>query len=472
MHTIDNDYFDSEEFRDILSSYEAAAASGEEGFMDAEDLIDVADYYRMNGDDAKAHEVAETAHENNPAATLPNIFLAREALFDGDVELAKEYVASMEESDSIEYAFIQAEVLIAQELDDEADVLLRSAFRAAEPDQYEDFVMDAANMYLDYGMNEKAHEWMMRSKGNDSREFRELMARTLFGLGKYKDCERLFNELIDQDPYSVAYWNSLASAQFMLDDFSGAVTSSEYAMAIDPEDTESIINKANALYRLSNYEEAINYYERYMRLVPNDAFCLMHEGACYVNLERYDDALGVLQRAADAASGDSEMLIMVYQEIGFCYGSMGRVEEALATFDKLLKLDCDKTEVNVMRGHVLLQNERIREAEEEFRSAMSHADYSPSVILRIMVSLYDNKYVEASYNMFKHFFSVLSDFKDGYSYMALCCWDMGHKEEFLMYLRLAVERNPREARLVLGHLFPEGMAAKEYYDYMYKRMKA
>lgn len=36
----------------------------------------------------------------------------------------------------------------------------------------------------------------------------------------------------------------------MNEDFSGSVTSSEYAIAIDPNDADSLLNKANALYRL------------------------------------------------------------------------------------------------------------------------------------------------------------------------------------------------------------------------------
>jgi hypothetical protein len=75
--------------------------------------------------------------------------------------------------------------------------------------------------------------------------------------------------------------------------------------------------------------------------------------------------------------------------------------------------------------------------------------------------------------MFKKFFSMVVDdnFRQGYSYMALCCWDLGYTEEFLKYLHIAIKRNPTETRIVLHHLFPENMAAKDYYDYMYQKLK-
>lgn len=81
------------------------------------------------------------------------------------------------------------------------------------------------------------------------------MARTLFGLGKYKDSERLFNELLDKDPYSANYWNALAGVQYMKEDYSGALTSSEYAIAIDPNDANGLLSKANTLYAMGNHDE-------------------------------------------------------------------------------------------------------------------------------------------------------------------------------------------------------------------------
>ena len=39
----DDDYFDSEEFKDILTAYEESVSSGAPLFLDSDDLIDIAD---------------------------------------------------------------------------------------------------------------------------------------------------------------------------------------------------------------------------------------------------------------------------------------------------------------------------------------------------------------------------------------------------------------------------------------------
>lgn len=111
----------------------------------------------------------------------------------------------------------------------------------------------------------------------------------------------------------------------MNEDFSGAVTSSEYAIAIDPQDPISVINKANALIRLGNYEEAIHYYDRYAEIASPDEFSLFNKGGCLSNLNRHEEALTVLQQALEISPRDSQLLPQIYQELAFCCSSLKRL---------------------------------------------------------------------------------------------------------------------------------------------------
>ena len=129
----------------------------------------------------------------------------------------------------------------------------------------------------------------------------------------------------------------------------------------------------------------------------------------------------------------------------------------------------------VVKGHILLQNNLIAEAEEAFKQAILKSDNSPAILLRIIVSLYDNRYLQACYQMLLKFFQLVNDyypdFKSGNAYMALCCYDMGPYDEFLKYLRLAVSQDPHEAMSVLGCLFPENTPLSEYVPYMEQRLQ-
>jgi tetratricopeptide (TPR) repeat protein len=127
--------------------------------------------------------------------------------------------------------------------------------------------------------------------------------------------------------------------------------------------------------------------------------------------------------------------------------------------------------MEIVRGHILLANGQLEEAEQTFRHALQYTKDAPRTMLRIIVSLYDNRYIRSSYILLKNFFRhVDEDWKEGYAYMAVCCLDMNKQDEFLHYLKMAVERNPKEARTVLSGYFPEGMAPEEYYEYMVNKI--
>ena len=469
---MDSEYYNDDEFREILNEYEQAVQADTPVFMDADDLADIADYYQQEGRYDDAQQALDRALELQPDSVVALNHQIHNALDNDDFEAAEAYLDRFIDHDLPEYIYCRAEIWIAQDKIDEADQYLRKCFETIPPDEYQDYVLDAANLYTDYGYGEKALEWMMRAKQENTDDFKELMARTLFGLGKYDDSERIFNELIDKNPFQKRYWNALSNTQFMKEDYGAAVTSSEYAIAIDPTDADGLVAKANGLFRLENFEEALEYYQRYYEREPDDEFGLLHQGTCLINLGRYDEAVEKLREAEEKAMGDSPYLVEIYQELGFAYSEMKMPETAIYYINQTDDLDCDHVDMLVVRGHILLENNRLKEAERMFKKAIVDSNNSSRTVLRIIVSMYDNHFVEASYKLFLKFFDIIDDdFNEGYAYMALCCYDLKHYEEFLSYLKRACEINPQEARMVVGHLFPADMKPEKYYDYMNKKLK-
>ena len=463
----DTAYFESEGFKKILRQYEDSVQSGHPAYMDADDLADIADYYHYEGRLDEASDAIELALQFNPDAIGPLLYKAREALSLGNFRLARDYAERIRIIDQDEHLFLKGEILICEGKTEEADELFRKQYLDLPPDEQMDYVYDVANLFAEYNDYNKSFEWMARSQGDDSDDFKELMARTLFGIGKYEDSSRLFNELLDHNPYSKVYWNALASAQFMSEDYGASITSSEYAIAIDPNDAESILTKANGLYHLENYDEALSYFEKYSEINSSDEFGYLHQGTCLINLGKYDEAITRLLTAESKAPKASPYLPEIYQELAFAYSELKLPEIALQYIDKTEYLDCDHIDMEVIRGHILVANKRLKEAEDVFRNVIKESGNAPKTMLRVMVSLYDNRYVSASYKLFKKFFNFVDDdWSDGYSYMALCCWDIKHYDEFVEYLKKAVEKNPREAKMVLGHLFPTGMKVTEYQKFI------
>lgn len=467
----DEDYFKSKGFQKLLKQYETSVKSGQPIYMDADDLADIADYYQYNGRLEEADAAINLALEYNPDAVGPLLYKAREALSLKDYDTASTYADKIMAVDLQEALYFKGEMLISEGKVEEADDLFRENMKEVMTDELMDYVYDVASIFSDYNLFDKAFEWMARSQGDDSDDFKELMARTLLGLGKFKDSERIFNELIDHNPYSTRYWIALATAQFMNQDYHSAITSSEYAIAIDPNDPDSVLAKANSLYNLENYESALTFYQRYSKMVGDDEFGYLHQGTSLINLGRYEDAIEVLEKAEQITEDGSPYMPEICQELAFAYSELHQADQAIYYIDKTKHLDCDHVNMEIIRGHILLADEQRDEAEKAFKNALKLSDNSPHTMLRIIVSLYDNRYVHPAYILLKGFLKHLDkDWKDGYAYMAQCCLDLNKEEEFLHYLKLASEKNPKEARMVLGHLFPEDMLPADYYDYTVKQI--
>jgi tetratricopeptide (TPR) repeat protein len=162
-------------------------------------------------------------------------------------------------------------------------------------------------------------------------------------------------------------------------------------------------------------------------------------------------------------------------ELAFCYANQKEYAKAMEMMDQCMEHPCELSDMTVIRGHLQLECGMVKEAEESFKKAIMLSDNAPSILLRIIVSLFDNHYISSSYEMFKKFFQVVNkssvEYVKGYSYMALCCHDLGKYDEFMEYLKKAVQLNPRETKLILGSLFPEAMEPSEYVGYMEHRFK-
>lgn len=464
-----------DEFKELLEQYEHAMEIGEPVFMDSDDLLDISDYYRELGRSKDAEIAMNRAYTLQPDSLPALEHKVNMCIDEGDYDGAEEYLSRMLDSTSPEYIYSRAAIWISQKQIEKAEDFLEIQLKdLTEESDRQDFILDVVDLYSDFGYSEMAMKWMSRAHPDNTQDFKELMGRTLFELGKYEDSERVFNELLDSNPFQKRYWNAMASNQFMLEDYGGAVTSSEYAIAIDPEDSESIMYKANALMRLENYEEALKFYQRYESIEPDDELGLLNLAACHISLGQFEEALEKLKTAVRKSSKDSPYLSEIYQEMSFAYGELKRFDEALEAIEHTTSLDCNHSDMEVIRGHILMASGRNEEASAAYQKGIQLSGNAPGTVMRVIISTYDNKYVEESYVMFLKFFESMKDNKEwneGYGYMALVCLDLGKTDEFLSYLQKACKVNPGEAKTALSHLFPKDMPVEQFYDYIKKELK-
>lgn len=467
MAETDN-YFDSQQFKSILKRYEDAENMGQALFFDSDDLADIAEYYYNNGNKAKATSILDEAIATFPGSALPLVLRARTALTDEhDTEKARQYAAKVADRLDLDYLYLEAEILLTEHRDDEADQYLFEHMEKIDEDDVPDYVLDVASLFADYGNMALAQTWLNRSDESDLADYQELKGRIAYSKGRYEESEKIFEKLLDENPYSGRLWNSLASTQYMREHIDDAISSSEFSIAINPNDEDAILNKANGLFRLGNYQEALKYYQRFIELCPEDECGYLYRGNTLLSLDRPHEALEQYRLAEQKARKGSTSLPEIYQDLAFTLSMLNHPEEALGYIDKAEQLpDIDHSELEVMRGHIFLEHNRTTEAQQCFTTALNDSNHSSEIFLKVSISIYECGYTSIAYRMLKALLeSEEETWTDGYAYLALCCKQLNKRREFLANLQTACQKNAFEAKLVLGDLFPADLRPQQYYDY-------
>lgn len=453
-------YYNTKRFKAVLKSYEDGLKSGNNAFLDSDDLVEIAQFYYSMGRRNDAVEVIQYALRIFPGAVGPLALLSRMALFhENDTEKARRLLSQIEDKQDVEYSYLKAEIMMAEKDFTGASCYLDECHQSIDKDMLDEVAMDVCGLFLDYDRVDEAELWLNRVQDTDSEGYREMLGRVKLGKGNAEESERIFNSLVDRNPFSGAYWNLLAVAQLRQNDVSKSVESSDYALAINPDDIEALLNKGNAMNKLSNYKEAEKCYKRYLKLMPDNASVMASLSMAIISQDelRHEEAMAYLVNGEEVArrTGDDDALCEVLQDKAFLLSMLGTdVDHAISLVDEAMKLSLQhlSNEYFVLKGYIYLQNGEVRKAQTEFYNAIKESDFSEETALRIAVSYYDNAYVHLAYLMLKHVLKIYGKHVsvDIYAYMAMFCRECGKDDEYEMYRSLAYEMDAKEATRIFS----------------------
>lgn len=460
------DYYKSDEFLAILKQYEDCEKKNIPCIISSEDYADIAEYYDSKGLANQALRTINTAIDIYPGEIYPLALRTRFSIIHHhDTQEAKYYASQIEDKSNMEYHYLMAEISVAENHTQEADQYLEKVCQDVDEDEMEETILDIASLFADYEEYETAWKWLQRlTDKDDDEEYLSLLGRTLEGIGKHDESQKVFNKLIDKNPFSTEYWDNLAASQYNQKKFHESISSSEYSVAVDPDNAEAILNIANGLYTLGNFQQALSFYERFCSIKPDDEYGEMFHGICLLNLDRYEEALEHLLNAERNAATDSSNLSDIYQEIAYAKNKLGDLDGALAYLGKAQALKGNNPDLMVLKGQFYLENGRTDSAQECFNKAILESNSSQEVFYRIAIAAYEAGYI----NMAAEMLDILYKSKHwdkGHSYMAVCKFILGDTDAFYQHLQKAVEQDRQEAKFVLGYLFPDGMDPSDYYQY-------
>ena len=123
-----------------------------------------------------------------------------------------------------------------------------------------------------------------------------LCGRIAMAEGDYASCIHIYQQLLDDNPFSCEYWDNLATAQMQTDQYYDAITSCDYSLAISPDNLIALRNKANALYTIGDYEKAIENCNKHLEVDKYSVEIYYLRGRSYFEQKNFASALADFEK--------------------------------------------------------------------------------------------------------------------------------------------------------------------------------
>lgn len=459
MRESDNSYYEEEAFKAALAAYENMVRSGSSAYFDADELTDIAEYYISKNLQKEAMACIQYARSLHPQSVDPQIFIARQFLFEGALDKAQQICDSIPDTEHLEVIFLKAEILIHRGYSDEAFSFLFKKYNSIH-EHPALFLHDCIEICIDYNYNKQGLEWAVVLVANHP-EYppgRMLQADLLILNGKYEEAQELLQKELEADPYNQKAWLLMADSQCALGEYHDALDSIEYAQAISQESEQAMLTKAHCLFHLNQMEEAHRQYEHYLSVNPQDDNALYQDGICLANMERYEEAVQQLNKALVEDHTQSGLGTEICTQLAYTLSKLGQTDLALAALDKgeELRTPDDKFEKELLRGHVLLENGKQAEALKEFQLAIEKSKTPNLTWITMAISMCESTFYEDALDILEKIEPFLNPEQHALAvpYIAYANHQLERWEKYLYYLPKAVAENRETADFLFSPFYP------------------
>lgn len=459
------------ELQQLAEQYEAAREAKKPLYMDADDLADLADWYSVKRKYNKAIEVADYGlqlHPNNTSLLIEKAYIY---IDDDQSDKAREIVENLDDIYSSESKIIRAHFMLEDGEIGEAEDLLETI----EDKEELTSLIDVAYMYLEVGFPDKAIEWLNTGseKHGDSEAYLAVMADSKFADNSFPEAEKLYNRLIDINPYSAPYWVGLAKCYFEQRILDKAIEACDYALISDDEFTDAYILKGHCFQQLGNDQEAINNYEKAKDLngvSPDFTFTFI----AYTKLARneWQEALDNFEKAIEYNEGIKDYAILpdLYIHAALCLAKLKKKRKAHQYCKKAITLEPDVADLYVIEGRIYFEEDNSKKAFESWNKAIKISQH-PDIWHEIGIHSLEMGALEFA----KYAFEKVSELDPHYEgineRLALLYMVLRDKENFVKYNSKC--KNPfqmEEFEAVLNEL--SNSDDKDMASYMEKVIKA
>jgi tetratricopeptide (TPR) repeat protein len=316
------------ELQALIERFENNIKQGIVQYYDTDELETIIDCYLVASQYDQARIAIDYACRLHPNSEKIKCIEAKLYL------LEEKYVEATKILESIpnpepDYVAILAECYIHTARYEESKNLFNRYLTICNPKELPAIFTDIASLYNSYKQCSMALDFIDNGLALFPEHESLLIEKAIAyeELFEFEKAEETLTKIININPYQHEIWGLLGSIQFRQNKLTDALSSYEYALAINPDDEQAKLQRAHCLFNLGKFSEAVEPYKEYIEKNPGDDMIISFLAETYENLNDWTNALYLYEQAM-AINPD---VPVVWIGKACCLHNIGKLDEAYDT---------------------------------------------------------------------------------------------------------------------------------------------
>jgi tetratricopeptide (TPR) repeat protein len=372
---------EDERYENIIKRFENMLKTNENEFFDLDEFLDIIDEYISLGNfnmAQKAIEIGLEQYENNV-----DILLYQAELYALNDQLDKaenliKFIKDLEPG-RLEIPLLEAEIYSRKHLHKKAIEALQRALQLPDVDKVEVYeLMTVEYLYLEN--YKSALETALRTLQYDPDSATALYnAITCFDvLNQTGQAIRFLQKQIKVNPFNEVAWSLLAKKYIDIKDYEKAIEALDYAIAIDDKFLGAYYDKAYAYTQLKKYDKALEFYKLTLSIADPTAFTYHHIAQIYEQLQDTEQAVRYYLLAVNEDPGHYKS----WKKIVQIYIKIKHLDKALEWCHKALEI-INNQELFELLGDIYILRNETRKAIPAFEMSLKLGSLRLPIVLKL-----------------------------------------------------------------------------------------
>ena len=247
---------------DILQRYFDMENSGIGVYFDADEIIELLDYFEDIEDFEHYKKVVKIGQKLHPKDEEIQIGICKACFFDNDFEKALTLIEQLSNNENTELKLLKCECFCALDRYKDLTIYLETMKTDSDEELGEIYECTALALREQYD-SKNAYDFVVRGLAlfPNSVRLKEELCYHLDYNGHTEKAIGVCKELIDYDPYCTDYWYILGRFYSITGAYDRAIDAFDFALVCDESDLEVKILRAFCYFMKEDFEKVVETYE-------------------------------------------------------------------------------------------------------------------------------------------------------------------------------------------------------------------